>query len=77
MIFETPYFVADYRSTSWVPTGRAAELAPAAEPIYQDDEFAAFDQPVEGATVYGYVWPAKYYRMKSPRQRHRDAPATE
>jgi hypothetical protein len=56
-------FVPEYRSLTWVPIN----LVPAgAKPVYQDDEFAALEQPVEGGDVYGYVWPEAYYGERHP-----------
>jgi hypothetical protein len=73
MIFELPSFVADYRSTTWLPAEAAALLKGAPEPIYRDEEFVAFDKSIDGGKTYGFVWPAKYFRMKSPRVKHPDA----
>jgi hypothetical protein len=66
MIFEQPTFHAPYRATSWLPASSTS--APTGiEPIYRDEQFVAYDQPVDGAKNYGYVWPAPYFQMKSPK----------
>lgn len=70
MVFPQQQFVGAYKSTAWVPASRASELAEAGEPVYQDAEAAAFDRPVEGAELYGFPWPERYYRMKSPKAQH-------
>ena len=73
MIFEQPSFIADYRSTAWLPVKEAALLDKAPEPIYRDSAYVAFDTAVAGGKTYGFVWPATYFRMKSPRVRQAGA----
>lgn len=56
-------FIPEYRSLTWVPIS----LVPVgAKPVYQDDEYAALEQPVEGGQVYGYAWPDAYYGERHP-----------
>jgi hypothetical protein len=56
-------FIPEYRSLTWVPV---ASVPAGAKPVYQDEEFAALEQPVEGGEVFGYVWPEAYYGERHP-----------
>jgi len=66
MVFEQPEFIATYRATSWLPAADLAQAA-GAEPIYRDEEFAAFEIPVEGGKIFSFAWPARYFQFKSPK----------
>ncbi|BBO33285.1 hypothetical protein [Lacipirellula parvula] len=70
MVFPQQQFVGAYKSSAWVPASRVSELQATGEPLYQDAEAAAFDRAVEGAELYGFPWPERYYRMKSPKVQH-------
>jgi hypothetical protein len=62
MVFEQPEFIEAYRPTSWAAAGTQADV----EPVYRDEQVAVFDRPVKDGKVFSYVWPARYYQLKSP-----------
>ena len=73
MVFPQTHLVQLYKSTSWVTT-QLEIFETSSQPIYQDAEVAAFDVPIEGAQYFGYPWPEKYFRMKSPKAKHNQKP---
>jgi len=81
MVFPQTHFAQPHKSTSWIPRAKAGENGILSPPFYQDDDVAAFDRPIEGAQIFGYPWPEKYFRMKTPKGKHnykatkQDAPA--
>lgn len=74
MVFPQTHFVQPYKSTSWVASADLSDLERSTPPIYQDAEVVAFDQPIEEAQYFGYPWPEKYFRMKSPKAKHNQKP---
>lgn len=76
MVFPQTHFVQPYKSTSWVANADRRDDGNSAQPVYQDAEVAAFDLPIENAQYFGYPWPEKYFRMKSPKAKHNQKPAT-
>jgi hypothetical protein len=70
LVFRLPQFIANVKPTCWVPLHTAADNSAAAKPLYQDEQFAGFDVPVEGAEMFGYLWPAQYYQFKTPKARY-------
>lgn len=75
MVFPQTHFVQPYKSTSWVLGSDLGDDKISAEPIYQDAEVAAFDLPIDNAQYFGYPWPEKYFRMKSPKAKHNQKPS--
>jgi hypothetical protein len=74
MVFPQTHFVQPYKSTSWISSDKLRDEERSAQPIYQDAEVVAFDRPIDGAQYYGYPWPERYFRMKSPKAKHYQKP---
>ncbi|MEM9185685.1 MAG: hypothetical protein AAGB00_04230 [Planctomycetota bacterium] len=64
LVCELPSYVNEYDSLSWVPADRVGEID--LTPVYQDARFAAYEQEVEGAEYFGYVWPRRYFSFQHP-----------
>jgi len=68
-VFPLLSFVEEYQATSWVSAGTGRYLAAkrGMTPLYADEQFAAFGQPVEGAIIMGLSLPGAYYGERDPR----------
>jgi hypothetical protein len=64
--FQSPDFIEAYAPTCWlkISEARAANLT---KPVFEDDEFSAFNRPVQGVQIFSLPWPAAYDKFKPPR----------